>query len=105
MDNIKFKYVTDGCEPKTATSLDQLFGQKKTLNLPFQQVHEMEAALKSMNLIDIRSLAVKLGLKPIGDRPKLVRGCIDQFNRLTKTYGSAKAQNSENAVKFDPRSL
>ncbi len=104
MNNIKFKYVADGCDRKDAATLDQFLGQKKVLDLPFQELREMEAALKSMNLIDIRALAVKLGLKPVGDRPKLVRGCVDQFNRLTKTYGSAK-RNSPDEVKFDPRNL
>lgn len=103
MDNIKFKYVNDGCNPKDATTINQLFGTKKELNLPFQRVQEMEAAMKSMNLIDIRSLAVKLGLKPTGDRPRLIRGCIDQFNRLTKTYGNAKiVDDSFTPEKFDP---
>jgi hypothetical protein len=97
-----FKYVTDGTSAKDASSVDQMFGIRKVLNLPYQTSAQLESALKGMNLADIQKLAVTFGIKPASHRPQLVRACIDQFNRLTKTYGAAKEQTSEVLPTFDP---
>ena len=102
MNNIKFKYVKDGCAPKDAHTIDQFFGQKKVLDLPYQTVEAMEGAFKTMNIHDIQKVAVRLGLKPTNERPRLVRACVDQFQRLTKTYGSAQISEVESKP-FDPR--
>ena len=102
MKDLKFKYVKDGTDPKSATSLEQLFGSKKTLNVGYSNSDELEVSLKGMNVADIQTLAVKLGIKPCSNRNQLVRACIDQFNRLTKTYGNAKTPKSEPVKDFDP---
>lgn len=98
----KFKYVNDGCDPKSATTLDQLFGNKRQLNLPYKKLPELEAALKRMNLVDMQSLAITLGIKPCSERIRLSRACVDQFERLTKTYGFAKKIKPEDEELFDP---
>lgn len=97
-----YKYVEDGCKPSDARTLDELFGKKKVLNVPYKSKAELETALKAMNLLDIQSLAIKMGIRPTSDRPRLVRACLDQYSRLVKTYGLAK-QPTEDL--FDPKSL
>lgn len=98
--NRKFKYVLDGCAPKDANTVEQLLGFKRELNLKYKSSEELTASLKTMNLLDMQSLAVELGVKPCNDRKRLVRACTDQFVRLTKTYGSAKVKNKD--INFDP---
>jgi hypothetical protein len=96
----QFTYVSDGVDPKQATTLDELFGRKKQLDLPYSSLAELDKDLKTMNLLDMQSLAIKMGIKPTSDRHRLVRACQDQFIRLTKTYGVAKSSKDKGS--FDP---
>ena len=102
--NRKFKFVSDGIDPKNARTLDELMGVRKELNYPFKNVSELEAHLKTLNMLDMQNLAVDLGIKPNMERPRLVRACMEQFVRLTKTYGAAK-QVTKASTNFDPSSF
>jgi len=100
--NRKFKYVSDGTSPKDATTMDELFGVKKKAVLPFSSLPQLEASIKRMNMAEIQTLAIQMGIKPCSERVRLVRACIDQYNRLTKTYGAAKTPDLESQPTFDP---
>lgn len=99
--NNTFKYVNDGCDAKSARTLEELFGVKKELNLPYKRLADLEQGLKAMNLVDMQSLAVKMGIKPCAERQRLMRACVDQFTRLTKTYGYAKEPAKDVAPLID----
>lgn len=99
-----FKYASDGeiSNNKSASTIHDLLGIKREVNLPYESVGDLEFALKTMNIIEMQALAMKLQVKPISDRPRLTRALVDQYVRLHKSYGCALKRGDENAKPFDP---
>jgi hypothetical protein len=102
----RFKYTSDGeAGQKGARTIHEALGIKRHLNLPYDSLASLDKALKTMNLVDMQSLAMKLGVKPISDRPRLSRAVTDQFVRLHKSYGAALQRDETmdlDGDNFDP---
>lgn len=103
----KFKYVSDGeAGQKNARTIHEALGLKRTLVLPYETFAGLEKALKTMNLVDMQAVAMKMGVKPINDRARLNRALCDQYIRLHKSYGCALKRDETLDLKsddFDPK--
>lgn len=104
-----FKYASDGhVDAKSASTIHELLGIERKVSLPYDSLASLEKALKTMNIVDMQSLAMKMEVKPISDRPRLVRALTDQYVRLHKSYGCAlkKVEDEAEATKkFDPKNF
>jgi len=102
---MKFKYVRDGNIDNPRT-IDEAMGFRKSPVIGgYTSVAELQNALKTMNLVDMQDLAIKLGIKPVGERQRMIRSMCDQFKRLTRTYGNAinaPVNEEKESQDFDP---
>lgn len=98
-----FKRVADGvAQTDTKMTIKELWGPKETLKLPYNSVADLEAAIPRLNLLDLQKLAVELGVKPCGDRPRLSRAVKDKYIKLTKTYAGARRNYDVSDEPIDP---
>lgn len=95
----KFKYAVDGTKKDCPSTIEEVLGIKKSLDLPYSSQAALEEGVKTLNMHDLQALAIRLGIKPCADRPRLVKNITTQYIRLTRTYGSAI---NENPPEFDP---
>lgn len=107
----KFKYASDGDNSgkRGGRTLHEILGIKRELNLPYETLDGLTRALKTMNLVDMQALAMKMEVKPIGDRARLSRALTDQYIRLHKSYGCVLKRENEEPVtdenNFDPKNF
>jgi hypothetical protein len=97
---MKFTYVSDGYAKDSARTIESALGFKKIPAIAYKDLATLEKDLKTMNLMDMQDLAVTFGIKPTGDRPKLVRSVVEGFKKIRRTYGDALKENAPDT--FDP---
>lgn len=83
------KATPDSGQFANIKTIDDILGTKPQGPFKSKSVAEFEASIdKEMNLADMQSLASRVGLLPIHDRPLLKKRLIEEFKRdLRKKVG------------------
>lgn len=102
----KFENVADGKDRgvnKSPRSLAEAMGFKGSDKYNTSDAEEYEKALKSMNLVDLQSHAIGIGIKPNCERRALQERLKKEFRKTNSSYVGALQTQKGNDIKKKDR--
>lgn len=84
-------------------TLESVLGVKEVNEFGTANARVFEENISEMNLVDMQTLAVKIGVMPSPNKPNLKKRLLKAFNSRNKTQGAA-GQSLERQVKLNPDS-
>ena len=86
---MKYKHVSDGRKANSPRNLNELMGFEAEPLLKEGTPEEFEKKIKTLPLHELQTYAVDLAVKPLPDKPRMVRVLVEKYTKLSLSYGGA----------------